>query len=66
MNEKKKMNAGLRAYLDKKAGKKTDKDGDKDDKKDKNNNFIGLEITCTDPSKNLYMKAKFLNRNPHN
>ena len=34
MNEKKKMNAGLRAYLDKKAGKKTDKDGDKDDKKD--------------------------------
>jgi hypothetical protein len=25
---------------------------------DETNNFVGLEITCTDPSKNLYMKAK--------
>lgn len=32
--EKKKMNAGLQAYLDKKAGKKSDKD-DKDEKDEK-------------------------------
>jgi hypothetical protein len=35
LNEKKKMNAGLRAYLDKKVSKKEDKDDDKKDSKKK-------------------------------
>jgi hypothetical protein len=34
-NEKKKMNAGLQAYLDKKAGKKSKEDDKEDDKKSK-------------------------------
>jgi hypothetical protein len=57
--EKKKMNAGLRAYLDKKAGKKSDKD-DKDEKEsnDKENDDDKDEKECE--TKGLTDKQKKL------
>lgn len=56
--EKKKMNAGLRAYLDKKSGKKTDKVGNADEKDKSEKEDDKDEKECgskglTDKQKNL-------------
>lgn len=62
MNEKKKMNPGLRAYLDKKAGKKSDKDDDKkddkkSDKKDDKKCCGKKECDCKDKEKKSGLSA---------
>lgn len=57
MNEKKKMNPGLRAYLDKKAGKKSDKDDKKDDKKSDKKCCGKKECDCKDKEKKSGLSA---------
>ena len=60
VNEKKKMNAGLKAYLDKKSGKKAEKSDDKksDEKKDKKKGLTAGQKKLPDALQQAILKRQ--------